>query len=68
MIGVVDYLAPARGFGYIRENGTERTYWFHATALVGLDFAEALQGERVEFDVIETAKGSEAQAVRPVSF
>ncbi len=50
MLGTVDRLVPAEGFGFIRDDDGEE-FFFHRSALNGTDFEELGPGTRVEFEV-----------------
>lgn len=53
-----------RGFGFIVIQGRKKDLFFHAQALVGVDFKDLKNGDEVIFESIEeTAKGEQAQEV-----
>ena len=53
-----------RGFGFIVIKGRKKDLFFHAQALVGVDFKDLKNGDEVVFGSIEdTAKGEQAQEV-----
>ena len=67
MFGVVKNIKADRGFGFIMPDGCrerEDSHWFHAKNLIGVPFDERLQGQRVEFDSVNNAKGLVAEYVR----
>lgn len=56
MLGSVDRLVPEQGFGFIR--GDEgREYFFHRSALLGVEFEQLAPNVPVIFDVKEHAQG-----------
>jgi CspA family cold shock protein len=64
--GTVKKLVSDRGFGFITaEDGKE--YFFHRNELESSsDFDRLTGGEKVEFDIGQSAKGPQAQKVRLV--
>jgi cold shock CspA family protein len=57
MIGFIDELVPAEGYGFIRHEG-ER-FFFHANALNATDFTELAQGSAVDFSAEPPDAGDE---------
>ena len=47
MDGTIASLQPERGFGFITANGEE--FFFHRSALLGVEFDELAEGLTVEF-------------------
>jgi cold shock protein len=66
MIGIVDRIVDERGFGFIKTHDGRASYFFHVSALVGLEFDESLVEREVEFDVERSDRGPRAASVRPV--
>jgi cold shock CspA family protein len=58
MRGTVTRLVDERGFGII-ENEQGEQYFFHQSALNGVEFGELAEGIAVEFAVDRDAKGDE---------
>ena len=58
MLGIVDRLVPAEGFGFIR-NDDDQEFFFHRNALQGVEFNELAPGTRVEFMVRSDEPGDE---------
>ncbi len=56
-----------RGFGFIAREGEEKQLFFHATALVGVQFTDLKEGDKVTFDVVDGPKGPSASNVTRVS-
>jgi len=61
--GFIKRLIADRGFGFIHAEG--RDLFFHVSGTLG-DFDRLTQGQKVEFEEIEGAKGIQADNVRPV--
>jgi len=53
-----------RGFGFIAIEGQEKDLFFHAKALVGVEYNELQEGEAVTFDLEEGPKGQNAVNVK----
>ena len=60
--GTVKWFNGAKGYGFIeRDEGGD--IFVHYTAIVGEGFRNLEEGERVEFSVVESDKGPQAQDV-----
>jgi cold shock CspA family protein len=55
MIGKVDRIAPRGGFGFITGEGEE--FFFHRSALKGIEFEELAPGSDVEFEIAQETDG-----------
>ncbi|NCO04676.1 MAG: cold shock domain-containing protein [Candidatus Magasanikbacteria bacterium] len=53
-----------RGFGFIAIEGEEKDLFFHANALVDVDFNDLREGDEVTFEVSDGPKGPAASDVR----
>ena len=49
-----------RGFGFIAREGSDKDLFFHSSELVGVQFNELREGDRVQFEVSESPKGPNA--------
>ena len=64
MEGRVCKLNMDKGYGFIRQDQkSEKDMFFHFTALRGLDFCEALIGQRVSYERQQTARGWQASEI-----
>ena len=62
--GTVKKIIADRGFGFIRsEDGRE--IFFHRSGLQGIVFESLQEGQAVDFDLEEAARGPRASNVRP---
>ena len=62
MFGTIKKLAE-KGFGFITAEDERKDIFFHASALDGVRFDDLRQGDRVEFEIVETDKGLNARNV-----
>jgi CspA family cold shock protein len=51
-----------RGFGFIAREG-EKDLFFHANELVGVEYADLREGDKVTFEVTQGPKGPNATKV-----
>lgn len=64
--GTVKWFNDAKGYGFItQENGPD--VFVHHTEIQGQGFRSLAEGEAVEFEVTQGAKGPQATKVRKVS-
>ncbi|HEX4174715.1 MAG TPA: cold-shock protein [Acidimicrobiales bacterium] len=61
--GTVKFFNNDRGFGFIAPSSGEKDVFVHAS---NIDTGSLTDGQQVEFDVAQGAKGPEAQNVRAV--
>ena len=62
--GTVKFFNNDRGFGFIAPASGEKDVFVHASNVVAM--ASLADGQQVEFEVAQGAKGPEAQNVRPI--
>jgi len=55
-----------KGYGFIKTEDSEKDLFFHANELQGVDFDSLKDGDEVEFEVKEEAKGPQAVNVSRV--
>lgn len=61
--GTVKWFNDAKGYGFITPEDGSRDCFVHHSAIQGEGFKTLAEGERVEFDVVEGAKGPAAENV-----
>lgn len=59
---IIEILERERGF--IKRADVSEHLFFHADALIGMQFAELREGDKVEFSVVTNPKGSYAVEIR----
>ena len=64
--GTVKWFNDAKGFGFIAPEGGGKDVFCHHTAIQVQGFRTLAEGQKVEFDVEQGAKGPQAANVRPV--
>ncbi len=55
-----------KNFGFIAQDGGQKDLFFHASELVGTDFSELSEGDKVSFELNETPKGPAAVSVKKI--
>jgi cold shock protein len=61
--GTVKWFNDAKGFGFITPENGEKDCFVHHSAIQAQGFKSLTEGQRVEFDVVQGAKGPAAQNV-----
>jgi CspA family cold shock protein len=64
--GTVKFFNNDRGFGFIEPSSGEKDVFVHASNVVNMGYKGLEDGQRVEFEVAQGAKGPEAQNVRTI--
>lgn len=55
-----------KGFGFISVEGQEKDVFFHMNELVGVEFTDLHEGDKVTFEVAQSEKGPNAVKVSRV--
>jgi CspA family cold shock protein len=61
--GTVKWFNDAKGFGFITPEGGGKDCFVHYSAIKGNGFRSLAEGDRVEFDLVDGAKGPSAENV-----
>ena len=61
--GIVKWFNEAKGFGFITPQDGSKDCFVHHSAIQGKGFKTLVEGERVEFDIVEGTKGPAAENV-----
>ena len=61
-VGKVDFFDSSKGFGFIREDGTQERFFVHVSGLID----EVVEGTRVTYEVERGQKGMNAVRVKKV--
>jgi CspA family cold shock protein len=61
--GVVKWFNNAKGYGFITPDGDSKDVFVHFSQIAGDGYKSLNEGQRVEFEVREGAKGPEATNV-----
>ncbi len=64
--GTVKWFNADKGFGFISMDGNGPDVFVHHSAIQAEGYRELREDQRVEFDVVQGAKGPQAAAVRPI--
>ncbi len=64
--GTVKWFNDAKGFGFITPENGDKDCFVHHTAIKADGFRSLSEGERVEFDIVQGAKGPAAENVMKV--
>jgi len=63
-VGTVKWFNSSKGYGFITPDGGGKDIFVHHSAIVGTGYKELSEGQRVEFDSEQGAKGPQATSVR----
>lgn len=62
--GIVRWFNEQKGYGFIKEDGTDRDIFCHYSDLDMPGFKTLAENEKVEFVVVKTDKGNKAQQIK----
>lgn len=64
--GTVKWFNDAKGFGFITPENGDKDCFVHYSAIAGSGFRSLVEGERVEYDLVDSGKGPAAANVAKV--
>jgi cold shock protein len=64
--GTVKWFNDTKGFGFITPEDGSKDCFVHHSAIQGSGFKSLAEGDRVEFDLVQEAKGPKAENVSKV--
>jgi CspA family cold shock protein len=65
--GLVKWFSDSKGYGFIRSDGTEQDIFVHYSAIKGDGFRTLIEGQKVEFELIDGPNGPQATNVLKTS-
>jgi CspA family cold shock protein len=65
--GTVKWFNDAKGFGFITPEGGDKDCFVHHTAIIAEGFRTLAEGDKVEFEITQGAKGPAAENVAKIS-
>ena len=65
--GTVKWFNDQKGFGFITREDGEKDCFVHHSAIQTEGFRTLIEGQKVEFDVVDGEKGPAASNVTPMS-
>jgi CspA family cold shock protein len=65
--GTVKWFNDAKGYGFISRGDGEKDVFVHFSAIQGEGYRSLQEGDQVEFEVTQGAKGPQAANVRKIS-
>jgi CspA family cold shock protein len=55
-----------RGFGFIAIEGNDKDLFFHAKELQGVQYNDLKEGDKVQFEIVDSPKGQSAVNVSKI--
>ena len=65
--GTVKWFSDSKGYGFLTRDDGEKDVFVHHSAIQGTGFRTLSEGQRVEFEVVQSQKGPAAENVVKLS-
>ena len=65
-VGTVKWFNPAKGYGFIGRDGSEKDVFVHFSSIQMEGYRRLREGQKVEFSIEEGPKGQQAANVVPL--
>ncbi len=65
MRGTVKWFNNEKGYGFIKQDGQEDIF-IHYSNIEKEGYKTLKEGQTVEFDLVKTSKGNQAQNIKPI--
>jgi len=65
MTGTIKKLTD-KFFGFIAQEDSDKDLFFHASNLIDVEFSALQEGDKVEFDIVDTPRGQAAEQVKKI--
>lgn len=62
-MGIVSWFNDSKGYGFVKEQESQREVFVHYTAITGEGFKTLAEDQAISFDLIEGPKGPQAANV-----
>jgi len=63
-VGVMKWFNPEKGFGFVKDEGTDKEYFVHFSEIQMDGYKTLNEGDRVSFEIGQGPKGLQAKTVR----
>ena len=64
--GIIKWFNDSKGYGFIQADNTDKDIFVHYSAIQGDGFKSLVEGQRVQFELVEGPKGPLATNVSKV--
>ncbi len=68
MKGIVKWFNDAKGYGFIVSEKNNEDIFVHFSSIIMQGFKTLKEGQKVDFDILETSKGKQASDVKMFNY